>query len=107
MASKNQAAKKTAARPATRAQLTPQASGDPVALASEAAKLGPMTAEQAADAAEQAGEELVMATVVKPFRLTLDNYREVVYEPGVQEMPRSHADHWYAKANGVKLPRGA
>ena len=107
MASKNQPAKKAVTRPATRAQLTPQASGDPVAKASEAAKLGPMSADEAAKQAEEAGEEMVMATVTKAFRLTLDSYREVVYEPGVQEMPRSHAEHWYAKANGVKLPRGA
>lgn len=104
MASKKTAAK-AVTRPATRAQLTPQASGDPVAKASDAAKLGPMSAEEATNAAEAAGEDIVMASVPKGFRLTLDTYREVVYEAGAQQMPRSHAEHWYAKANGVKVAR--
>jgi hypothetical protein len=25
------------------------------------------------------------------------------YEPGVQDMPREHAEHWYAKALGLEL----
>lgn len=43
-------------------------------------------------------------TVVSPKRvlITLDNQLKVEIKEGVQELPVEVADHWYAKANGVK-----
>lgn len=57
-----------------------------------------------AEAAKPAeGEVLVTATVPKAFKLRIDNHVIVDYKPGVQEMPLSHAEHWYSKANGVQV----
>jgi len=32
----------------------------------------------------------------------LDTHQKVPYGSGIQEMPREHADHWWAVANGVQ-----
>jgi hypothetical protein len=52
-----------------------------------------------------AGEfvEMVTVTVPKEFKLQLDHFRQVIYKAGIQEMERLHAEHWWAKANGVTI----
>lgn len=45
----------------------------------------------------------VIVTVPKRFRLTLDNHTTITMEPGVQKVGRFIADHWFSKANGVKV----
>jgi len=66
---------------------------------------------KADEAPEQAPEtsdevEMVTAIVPKAFHLTLDHHRSVTYEPGTQDMPRDHAEHWFAKAHGVEIYGG-
>ena len=46
-------------------------------------------------------EGKVTVTSPKAFKLRVDNHVTVDYKAGVQEMPVSHAEHWYSKANGV------
>jgi hypothetical protein len=46
--------------------------------------------------------DLVSVTVPQAFNLTLDDHSRVRYEMGIQDMPREHAEHFYAKANGVE-----
>lgn len=48
-------------------------------------------------------EELVSVTIPRAFRLAHDDGTHTQYEPGVQDIPKSHADHWYTKAHGVEL----
>ncbi len=50
-----------------------------------------------------ASDDEVDVMVVKGFKLTLDNFTQVDYVPGPQTMPRSHAEHWFAKAHGVTI----
>ena len=93
-----------AVAPARRAQLTPQASGDPIAAAAAALMHGtPKQGEEAAAEAKKEGEAVVHVNVPTPFRLTLDNLQEIQYHVGAQKMPLAHAEHWYAKANGVEI----
>lgn len=47
-------------------------------------------------------EELVSVTIPRAFRLAHDDGTHTQYEPGVQDIPKSHADHWYTKAHGVE-----
>lgn len=47
-------------------------------------------------------DDLVTVTAPKAFTLTLDTHQKVQYGAGIQEMPREHADHWWAIANGVQ-----
>jgi len=44
-------------------------------------------------------------TVVVPFAydLTLETGKPIRYEVGTQEMPLSHATHWYSRARGVTI----
>lgn len=42
-------------------------------------------------------EKKVKVRVHTPFRLTLDDGTVVPYAAGEQEVPASHADHFYAK----------
>lgn len=60
----------------------------------EAAKLKEPTKREA---------ELVTAAVPRPLMLTDDNSVVHKYDVGVQDMPRAHAEHWYAKAHGVEI----
>lgn len=55
------------------------------------------------EASATAQEEWVTAIVPTRFTLTLDSHKPVEYEAGVQEMPLSHASHWFARARGVKV----
>lgn len=68
----------------------------------------PVAAEEtAATAPEQApaspAEGKVTVTVPKAFKLQSDLGAVHEYKAGVQEMDREHAEHWYAKANGVEI----
>lgn len=45
----------------------------------------------------------VDVNVTKAFTLTLDGHQPVYYQPGIQPMPREHAEHWFAKAQGVTV----
>lgn len=47
--------------------------------------------------------EMVSATVPRAFTLTTDDGKQHRYEMGVQDIPRAHAEHAYAAANGVEL----
>jgi hypothetical protein len=50
-----------------------------------------------AEAPKGKKEELVSVTVHTAFNLTPDDGSERIrYETGVQDIPRSHADHWYS-----------
>lgn len=51
-------------------------------------------------------EELVTAIVPKSFKLTLDDHTQVQYHAGTQDMPRSHAEHWFSGAMGVEIYEG-
>lgn len=57
------------------------------------------------NAAAQAAlaEGKVVVNVPKRFILTLDNGQKQTFEVGPQTMPRALAEHWYSKANGVKV----
>lgn len=48
-------------------------------------------------------EEVVTVLTPKRYRLTLDNGTVVEYQAGNPTMPRSHAEHFYSKANGVTI----
>lgn len=50
---------------------------------------------------DEADKDTVTAIISKAFRLTDDGHRETHYDVGIVDMPRSHADHWYAKSMGV------
>jgi len=56
-----------------------------------------------ADADDDIDEDTVMANVPKAFKLRLDHHKLIEYKPGAQRMPRAHAEHWYAEANGVTV----
>lgn len=45
----------------------------------------------------------VVAVVPKQYILNLDHHKSVTYQAGTQRMERSHADHWWSKANGVTI----
>lgn len=51
--------------------------------------------------ADEPDEDLVDVVVPAGFRLNHNGEHE--YQPGAQKMPRAHAAHWYAKAQGVRL----
>lgn len=49
-------------------------------------------------------DKMVTVVIEKDYTLILDNHREVRYKAGIDEMPLSHAKHWWSKnAGGVKL----
>lgn len=47
--------------------------------------------------------EICTAVVPKTFTLTRDSGAVLVYEAGTCEMPVDDADHWFARAQGVKI----
>ena len=51
---------------------------------------------------EEPVDEDVTVTVPKAFILN-HGKGETHYETGIYEMPRSHAEHWYAKHHGVEI----
>lgn len=48
-------------------------------------------------------EETVTVVNPKQFTLTMDHGNEVVVPAGTQELPRSYAEHWFAKAQGLVI----
>ena len=48
-------------------------------------------------------DELVLVTIPKGFTLTDDGHHTFRYEAGPGKMPRTHAEHWYAKKQGVTI----
>jgi hypothetical protein len=54
---------------------------------------------------EEAAKPEVLVTCVVPraFILRDDKHREIKIEAGVQELPDWVPEHWYSKANGVKV----
>lgn len=48
-------------------------------------------------------EEKVTVTIPNTFDLTLDTGRVIRYKAGVDEMPISHATHWFSKNRGVEI----
>ena len=59
------------------------------------------------EAEEKAKLDLVDVVVPKAFNLMLDSHEVIKYADGTYPMPRKHAEHWYAKAHGVRLYQGA
>lgn len=62
----------------------------------------PATAQERARKEAQEDCEVITVTVPRRFVLTDNNGHEHTYEVGIQEMPRHHAEHWYAKNHGVE-----
>ena len=52
---------------------------------------------------EGADTTTVKVKVHKPFRLTDAGGVEHVYDETVTEMPKDHAEHWYARAHNVEV----
>ena len=50
-------------------------------------------------------EDTVTVVVPKAFTLTLDSGKPIPYNVGTQEMPLSHATHWWSRAQGVTIYR--
>ncbi len=92
-------------KPSVRAQLTPQASDDPIARAAAGGGQAQSSDEAAAEAKEK-GDAVIKVIVPRTFRLTLDDNSMFEYREGVCQMPAAHFEHAYAKANGVKKHRG-
>lgn len=82
-----------------------KADAEAAAKASELAGYTATAATAAAVAERERKAKLDLVTVVVPkqFKLTLDNHEVIAYRDGTYEMPRSHANHWYAKASGVTI----
>lgn len=77
------------------------------ALTEAKAKADAEAAAKAAEAAKAKAEaeqlDMVDAVIPKTFKLVLQDGSEKVYVDGTYPMPRAHAEHWFAKAHGVKL----
>lgn len=84
-----------------RAQIAPVDS----AITQQAAQAGKpnLDAKTAVTEAKEQGEDTVTVMVPRRFNLTLDNFKRVTYEAGIQEMPVAHAEHKYTIANGVTI----
>ena len=68
--------------------------------------------EEKADGVEQevVPLDMVIANVKKKYTIivqedmnNLRDQKKFSYDPGNVTMPRSHADHWYAKSNGTEI----
>lgn len=55
-----------------------------------------------AEEAQESGKS-VTVKIPRDFILTLDDHTQRKYSAGVDEMPVSHANHWYAKTMGVEI----
>lgn len=79
--------------------------------AADAAKASQMAEAEAQAAAAKAAavqeaaamDDLVDVVVPNPFRLVGQDHRARNYAAGTYPMPRAHAEHWFSKANGVKI----
>ena len=52
------------------------------------------------------GEELVIAVVPKKFKLTLKSHGVIDIPAGTMRLPKSIAEEWWAKVNGVTIFEG-
>lgn len=90
----------------TRTRISPAADPTSQALTSMAKQIASAAGKPPEDVATEetsADDPIVTANVVTAFNLTTDDGSIKRYEVGANKMPRSHADHWYAKAHGVKV----
>ena len=55
------------------------------------------------DTQVSSGGKTITVIVPKQFNLTVKPGETFTYYPGVQEMPKAHAEHWYSKHNGVQI----
>lgn len=94
------AAKKAAADPrdAAGSTATPSTQHNPLAPPGAAGKLPTSTsgAEPPQPRKRARVQDLVSVTVHTPFKLTDDDGVQHHYHAGTQDVPREHADHWYA-----------
>lgn len=91
-----------------RTRVSPATTANSKALQGIAQNLAAKAAEQkdppaSDEPAAEEEDEIVMVSAPRAFNLTLDNGTVKEYGSGGQRMPRSHAEHWYAKANGVEI----
>lgn len=123
MAKNQHQAPKAAAAPVVAPEVkeVPAVAEAPVAPASEAEVTEVEAVSEGAEAQVEAGaqdepqaeEAQPEAAVVDPdkvpvevpmaFGLMLDHNHTEFYKAGAYLMPRAHAEHWYAKAAGVKI----
>lgn len=115
MAKNHPQAPKAAAAPVVVPEVkeVPAVAEAPVASASEAdvteAEAAPEEvvqepqAEEAQPEAAAAGLDKVPVEVPQAFGLMLSHHHTEFYKAGAYLMPRAHAEHWYAKAAGVKI----
>ena len=73
---------------------------DPVIKTTAVPTESKQTAEQVAAVNK---EDTVLVNVEKPFKLTDDSHVVHSYVAGANKMPRSHTQHWYAKAHGITI----
>lgn len=63
----------------------------------------PTPAAPEAPVVEKVKTDKVTVTVPNGFELTIDHNTTITIRPGIQEMEKSYADHWYSIANGVVI----
>ena len=63
----------------------------------------PTPAAPEAPVVEKVKTDKVTVTVPNGFELTIDHNTTITIRPGIQEMEKSHAGHWYSIANGVVI----
>lgn len=92
------------ANPAATAAPSPEAAA-PAADATVVATVESAVTKVEEASAAVATEVLDMVTVTVPraFKLALDHFHVKDFKAGVQQMERSHAEHWFAKNNGVEI----
>jgi hypothetical protein len=67
------------------------------------------TADEVVETAETAefkpviDENLVVAVVKTRYSIVGEDGRKITFEPGNVTMPREHAEHWYAAAQGTQI----
>ncbi len=54
----------------------------------------------AAEVAVAVDDPVVTVLIARDFILTLDDHVKVSYKAGIDEMPKSHAEHWWSKNHG-------
>ena len=47
--------------------------------------------------------DMVVAVIPQEFKLMDVGHQPTEYKAGTRNIPRAHAEHWYAIANGVKI----
>ena len=62
---------------------------------------------QGAERIAETKDKMVTVSIERDFMLTSDDHKPVHYKKGIDEMPLSHAKHWFAvNAGGVRLYTG-